>query len=244
MKTSDVELGFLATPDAVAVPGVVMIHDVWGLSAHTRDLATRLAGEGFAVLAIDLYRREAAPVIEDPGKWMRALSDPQVLADLGTGARWLAARPETNGRVGVVGFCMGGMYALMAGCADLGFAAAVPFYGLLSHAHGILHDPAGLDPARKPREPLAMAGALRCPLLAFFGEDDAFVPLDDVRALERALAGAAAESEIVVVPGAGHAFMNDTRPDAYRPQAAAAAWRRMVDFLRVRLEDRLGDGVA
>jgi len=235
LKTDDVELGFLATPDTGASPGVVMIHDVWGLSAHTRDLATRLAGEGFAVLAIDLYRREAGPKIEDPGAWMRALSDPQVLADLGAAARDLAAHPETNGRVGVVGFCMGGMYALMACCADLGFAAGVPFYGLLSHAHGILHAPVGLDPVRKPREPLAMAGELRCPLLAFFGEDDAFVPLDDVRALERALRHAPAESEIAIVAGAGHAFMNDTRPDAYRPEAAAAAWRRMVDFLRERL---------
>jgi carboxymethylenebutenolidase len=235
MKTSDVELGFLATPDTGTSPAVVMIHDVWGLSAHTRDLATRFAGEGFAVLAIDLYRRAPPSVIDDPGAWMRALSDPEVLADLGAGARFLAARAETNGRVGVVGFCMGGMYALMAGCADLGFAAAVPFYGLLSHAHGILHDPAGLDPTRKPREPLAMASGLRCPLLAFFGEDDAFIPQDDVRALERALAGAAAESEIIVVPGAGHAFMNDTRPDAYRPEAAATAWRRSVTFLRARL---------
>ena len=166
---------------------------------------------------------------------MRALSDPQVLADLGEGARFLAALPETNGRVGVLGFCMGGMYALMAGCADLGFSASVPFYGLLSHAHGILHDPAGLDPAKKPREPLAMAAGLRCPLLAFFGDQDSFIPQTDVQALERALARARAGAEIVVVPGAGHAFMNDTRPDAYRPEAAADAWRRTVEFLRAHL---------
>jgi carboxymethylenebutenolidase len=235
MKTSDVELGFLALPGRTPAPAVVMIHDVWGLSAHTRDYATRLAREGFAVLAIDLYRRERPEKIEDPGRWMRALSDPQVLADLGLAARYLAGLPETTGRVGVLGFCMGGMYALMAGCADLGFAASVPFYGLLSHAHGILYDPAGLDPARKPRTPLEMAAELRCPLLAFFGEEDTFIPLSDVRALERELARARAGAEIVVVPGAGHAFMNDTRPEAYRPEAAADAWRRTVQFLRAHL---------
>src|SRR5258705_7206628 len=136
MKTSEVPLGFLALPEGGPSPAVVMIHDVWGLSAHTRDYATRLASEGFAVLAIDLYRRARPAMIADPGEWMRALSDPQVLADLGEGARFLAARPETSGRVGVLGFCMGGMYALMAGCTDLGFAASVPFYGLLSHSHG------------------------------------------------------------------------------------------------------------
>jgi carboxymethylenebutenolidase len=235
MKTSEVELGFLAVPDHGRSPAVVMIHDVWGLSAHTRDYAARLAGLGFAVLAIDLYRRDRPEKIEDPGKFMRALSDPQVLSDLGAGARFLAGLPETNGRVGVLGFCMGGMYALMAACADLGFSAGVPFYGLLSHAHGILHDPAGADPAKKPSEPIAMAAGLRCPLLAFFGEQDSFIPLSDVRSLERELARAKVGAEIVVVPGAGHAFMNDTRPDAYRPEAAADAWRRTVAFLRAQL---------
>jgi len=235
MKTSEVELGFLALPERLPCPAVVMIHDVWGLSAHTREYASRLANEGFAVLAIDLYRRARPEKIEDPGRFMRALSDPQVLGDLGLAAHFLAARPETNGRVGVLGFCMGGMYALMAGCADLGFAASVPFYGLLSHGHGILHDPAGLDPAVKPREPIAMAAELRCPMLAFFGDQDTFIPLEDVRKLERSLARARAGAEIVVVPGAGHAFMNDTRPDAYRPEAAADAWQRTVQFLRSHL---------
>ena len=237
MKTSEVALGFLALPDHLPCPGVVMIHDVWGLAPHTRDYASRLANEGFAVLAIDLYRRARPEKITDPGRWMREFSDPQVLADLGEAARFLSSLPESNRRVGVLGFCMGGMYALMAGCADLGFAASVPFYGLLSHAHGILHDASGLDPAVKPREPIAMAPDLRCPMLAFFGAQDTFIPLDDVRRLEDALARAkpGAGAEIVVVPGAGHAFMNDTRPDAYRPEAAADAWRRTVSFLRSQL---------
>jgi carboxymethylenebutenolidase len=236
IRAETVELGFLALPDGgERVPGVVMVHDVWGLSDHTRDLAKRMANEGFAVLAVDLYRRERTLEIENPGEWMREMSDPQALDDLRDAAGFLAARPETNGRVGVVGFCMGGMYALMAGCANLGFAASVPFYGLLSHRHGILHDPSGLDPERKPHEPLAMASELDCPLLAFFGDADEFVPMDDVRALERAFAAAPAPAEVVVVAGAGHAFMNDTRPEAHRPAAAAEAWKRTVAFLRAEL---------
>jgi len=235
IQESESELGYFATPDASPVPGVVMIHDVWGLAEHTRDLARRLAGEGFAVLAIDLYRRDRPETIQDPGAFMRDLSDPQVLDDLAAAARWVAAQPETTSRVAVVGFCMGGMYALMAACGDRGFAAVVSFYGLLSHAHGILHDPGGADPKRKPREPLAMVSELACPLLAFFGDRDEFVPMDDVRALEGELAKVSAEAEVVIVPGAGHAFMNDTRPAAYRPAAAAEAWRRTVAFLRDRL---------
>ena len=230
-----VELGHLA-PAARPGPGVVIVHDVWGLTDHTRSLAGRLAEEGFCALAVDLYRREGRVEIGDVGAWMRDLSDPRVLGDLGEAAAFLAAHPACTGRVGVVGFCMGGSYALMAACGEWGFAASVPFYGMLSHAHGLLHDPAGLDPERKPREPLAMAPELACPLLAFFGEEDEFIPLEDVDALERALAGASAPAQVVRVPGAGHAFMNDTRPEAYRPEAAAEAWGRMVTFLRAQLE--------
>ena len=236
MKYSNVELGFLAVPDGgEPSPGLVIVHDVWGLSDHTRSIATRLADLGFAVLAIDLYRRDPDLEVRDPGPWMRAMSDPEVLDDLRQAAQFVKGLPESNGRVGVVGFCMGGMYALMAACSDLGFSAAVPFYGLLSHRHGILHDPAGLDPAVKPREPIAMASGLRCPLLAFFGDQDTFIPLSDVSELERELARARVGSEVVVVEGAGHAFMNDTRIEAFRPEAAQMAWERMGDFLRERL---------
>jgi carboxymethylenebutenolidase len=108
----------------------------------------------------------------------------------------------------------------------------VPFYGLLSHQHGLLHDPAGIDSARKPREPLAAAEDLTCPLLAFFGEEDEFVPLADVEVLRERLQKTQHATEVVVYPGAGHAFMNDTRPDAFRPAIAEQAWSRSVEFMR------------
>lgn len=228
-------LGFLVEPSDAPSPGVVLIHDVWGLSDHTRDLARRLAREGFAVLALDLYRREAQVKIENPGAWMRQLSDPQALADVQEAVDRLRAGPSRGRRVGVMGFCMGGMYALMAACACRDLSAAVPFYGLLSHRHGILHDPDGLDPARKPKEPLDHASSLACPLLAFFGDRDEFVPLADIRELESRLASAEPPAQVVVVPDVGHAFLNDTRPDAYRPAEAAAAWQRSVAFLRQHL---------
>jgi carboxymethylenebutenolidase len=237
MQESQVELGFLAQPGDAPSPGVVLIHDVWGLSDHARDLTRRLAGEGFAVLGLDLYRRESEVKIENPGAWMRALSDPQVLEDVQAGIDHLRAGPSAGRKVGVMGFCMGGMYALMAACSCRELSAAVPFYGLLSHRHGILHDEAGLDPARKPREPLDYAPSLRCPLLAFFGDRDEFVPLDDVHQLEARLARAQPPAEVVVVPDVGHAFLNDTRPEAYRPAEARAAWERSVAFLHRHLAD-------
>ena len=234
MHTEDVELGYLAHPEAgEAVPGVVLVHDVWGIAEHPRDLARRLAAEGFAVLAVDLYRRLGRVEIEDAAAWIRELDDPQALGDLSAGARMLAGHASVAGRpVGLVGFCMGGMYVVLGACLCAEFAAAVPFYGLLSHQHGMLFDEAGLDPEKKPHEPLAVADQLRCPLLGFFGADDALVPIADIRALERAFAASHSPSEIVVVEGAGHAFMNDTRAQAYREQAAREAWPRMVEFLQ------------
>ena len=213
-----------------------MIHDVWGLADHTRDLATRLAGEGYAVLALDLYRREAEVKIENPGAWMRALSDPQVLADVQAGVDLLGSHPGSAGQpVGVTGFCMGGMYALLAACECSGVAASVAYYGLLSHEHGLLHDENGLDPSRKPRQPLDAVADLKCPLLAFFGDGDEFVPQGDVRLLDERLGRSGLPTEVVVYPGAGHAFMNDTRPDAFRPEIAEDAWARMLAFFGTHL---------
>lgn len=236
MPTEDVELGYLARPSGGPNRGVVMLHDVWGLADHAHDLARRLAQEGFSVLALDLYRRLSEVKIENPGVWMRGLSDVQVLEDVQAGIDFLAAHSGSAGRdVGVTGFCMGGMYALLAACACRGLSASVAYYGLLSHQHGILHDPAGLDPARKPRQPLDAVADLACPLLALFGEQDEFVPLSDVDALRAGLAKSEQRSEVVVYPDAGHAFMNDTRPDAFRPDTANAAWARMLAFFDTHL---------
>jgi len=236
VQTLDLELGFLAAPESGPCPGVVLIHDVWGLTDHARDLAQRLSGEGFAVLALDLYRRLDEVKIDNPGEWMRALSDPQILGDVQVGVDFLAAHPITEGRgIGVIGFCMGGMYALMAGATCTGLGASVPFYGLLSHQHGILHSETGLDRALKPHEPLEVARDLRCPTLAFYGDRDEFVPVSDIQRLKDRFALSVHAAEVVLYPGAGHAFMNDTRPDAYRPEDAANAWRQMVAFLTEQL---------
>ncbi len=237
MPTQELELGYLAHPDEGPNPGVVMIHDVWGLADHTRDLARRLAQEGFSVLAIDLYRREPKVAIEDPGAWIRGLSDPQGLADVQAGAELLTGHSVTGGRqVGVTGFCMGGMYALLAACGNCpGITASVAFYGMLSYEHGMLHEPGGADPVKKPRSPLQAASDLACPLLGLFGAEDPFVPLSDVEDLRGRLEKTEPASELVVYPGAGHAFMNDTRPEAYRPETASQARARMVDFFRSEL---------
>jgi carboxymethylenebutenolidase len=234
METQTCEFGFRVAPDLGPHPGVLMIHDVWGLKDHTRDMATRLAREGFHVLAIDLYRDFANKEIEEPGPWIRGLSDPEILADIRAGVSFLSAHPSSAGlRTGVLGFCMGGMYAVLAGCDPAGTASAVvPFYGLLSHTGGLLEQDGGLDPANKPVEPIEAGRNLQCPMLAFFGEDDPYVSMADIDRLEATTGVSGQSAECVRYAGAGHAFMNDTYPDAYRAGAAKDAWGKTHAFLR------------
>ena len=228
-----VEMGRFHRPvEGDVFPGVVLIHDVWGLSAHSLALAGDLASEGFAVLEIDLYRELGPQRIEDPGEQIRSLSDPQVLADLDAGADWLASQPSGRGqRIGVMGVCMGGTYTLLAACRSDRFAAAAAFYGMLSYDAGMLLGPAGRDREKKPASPIEAAPDLRVPLLASFGREDGFVPDEAVDALEAALGTSGIPFEIDRYTGAGHAFLNKTRPEAFHAQASARAWARIVPFL-------------
>ena len=233
METRALAEGHLAEPAVRPVPGVVVIPDVWGLSDHTKDLAGRLAGEGFAALALDVYRKTGKPTLSDPAAgmaWIRELSDPLILETVQEGIDALARQPAVAGRkVGLIGFCMGGQYAWLAACACRGLSAVAPFYGMVRYQPG-------LDPAKKPRAPLDAVAELRCPALGLYGEEDAIIPNADVDELEARLARQRQPHEIVRYAGAGHAFLNDTRPAMYRPEAAADAWRRLLAFLRARLQ--------
>ena len=223
MRTEEGPIGFLAQADVGPVPGVVVIPDVWGLSDLYRGIARRLAADGFAALAIDPYRKTGKGEITDPRVWIRTLSDPVILETVQEAIDTLAGR-----KVGIVGFCMGGQYALLAASSCRGLAGCVSFYGMVRYE-------SGLDPTRKPRSPLDAIADLRCPLLGLYGEEDAFIPVADVDELRRRLAAAGKDADVRLYPGAGHAFMNDTRPAAYRPEAAADGWGRMLAFFRERL---------
>ena len=220
--------GYFAAPAAgTPAPGLVLVPDVRGLYDHFRDVARRYACEGLATLAVDLYSREGAPELGDLDsvfRWMRALPDRRILADLGAAARWLRGHERVSGRsVGITGFCMGGQYALMASCVHASFDACVSWYGMLRYAE---------KDAGRPADPLDLAPQLQCPLLAMFGAEDTLIPQTDVDALRSVLARAGKQFEIEVYRGAGHAFFNDARPEMYRAAAAAPAWARSVDFLR------------
>jgi carboxymethylenebutenolidase len=212
------------------MPAIIVVHDVHGLSDHYRDIARRFASEGFFAFAVDLYSREGSPRLRSPEEvrsWLQKLDDRRVLADLQTAIRFLGSRLEVrSSAIGIVGFCMGGQYALLAACRLEGLAACVSFYGMLRYAE---------KSERKPLSPLEAAADLRCPFLGLYGEEDALIPLSDVREFEETLKRANKTFAIKTYRKAGHAFFNDTRPDAYRPEAAKDAWRRCIEFFREHL---------
>ena len=213
------------------LPAVIVIHDVRGLSGHYRDIAQRFASEGFFALALNLYSREGAPALptlEAIFAWMQQVDDRRVLADIDGAVRFLGSRLEVRNRsIGITGFCMGGQYALMAACSVPDIAACVSFYGMLRYNE---------KTEIKPRDALEMSPNLACPYLGLFGEDDALIPRTDVKELERSLRKADKTFETKMYAGAGHAFFNDQRSDAYRPDAAKDAWGRAVQFFRTHLE--------
>ncbi len=231
----DTIAGELALPKSAApAPGVVIVHDVWGLSDVYRGVAQRLASAGFAALALDLYARGERPgtPADMPAvmRFMHALPDGRVLADIQAGLDYLRARPEVAGRsVGLTGFCMGGKYALLAASHSRELAAVVAWYGMLR---------APARDAQNPEHALDALERVRCPVLGLFGAEDALIPQSDVEELRRRASAWRAPIEVVVYAGAGHAFANESRPEAYREAAASDGWRRALEFFAKHLAAR------
>jgi carboxymethylenebutenolidase len=209
--------GYLALPPRRSGPGVLVLQEWWGLVDHIRDVADRLAREGFVALAPDLYRGKTASDPDAAGRLMLDLELPRAARDLdGAVAALLGETATAGGTVGVIGFCMGGQLALLAGTRNRRIGAVVDCYGI------------------HPNVKLELAG-LAAPVLGIFAERDAFVPPAAARALEAELRAAGKRAEFNVFPGVDHAFLNDTRADVYDAAAAERAWGLIVSFLRAEL---------
>jgi carboxymethylenebutenolidase len=213
--------GEIVGPNALA-PALILVPDVHGVSPLYRTMAERLAAEGFRTLVLDIYAREGAPGLTDFEQvtaWIAKLPDERVLADIGAAHGYVEARDDVRtGAVGVLGFCLGGQYALMAACRTPAFQACASFYGMLR------------SPGK--RAALDVAPALACPLLGLYGADDFLIPAADVAALHEILERGGQEFDLVTFEGAGHAFLNEARPESYRPDAARDAWTRAVAWFR------------
>ena len=213
-----------ARPEGVPVCGIALHPDIMGIRPLFDDLCRRLASNGFAVCCPEPFTRAPADVraADDPTvrmAYVPQLVDEQQLGDLEAAADYLVVHDDVA-RVAVMGFCMGGMYALKAAATER-FDRAVAFYGMIR----VPADWRG--PALA--EPLASA-ADACPTLAIFGSVDTFTPLDDIDALRAAWADRA-DCEVVVYEGAEHGFIHAPERPTHRADDAADAWRRVLQFL-------------
>lgn len=207
----------VAVPASGHGPGVVVLHEAWGLDDFVRDVCARLAREGFVALAPDLFDGRLARDVAEAGRLVAGLEDARVLADLDAAVHALLSHSGVDGpKVGVLGFCMGGHFALVAGSRNRRVGAVVDFYGLFAAPP---LDPAGLE----------------APVLAIFAEHDDFIAADAIERLRRELAGGGRRATVDVAPGVQHGFMNDTRPDRFDAAAAVRGWDRLLAFLRAEL---------
>jgi carboxymethylenebutenolidase len=234
--------GYLARPaDAASHPGMIVIHEAGGLGEHIRDVCNRLANIGYVTLGVDLYTREGGPpdTSDVPAMMQRlfAMSDATALGDLEGAADHLRSLDGVTGRIGCIGFCMGGRYALLFACASEKLNAVVDCWG------GFIDrsTPEERSTESRPTPPLELvAGQLECPLLAAVGaEDQNPSPELGERLREEALSSPAGrdgqEIKVDVYDGANHAFFADYRP-SYRPEPAAKLWAEIVPFLSRHLQ--------
>jgi carboxymethylenebutenolidase len=207
--------GYFAPAAGAGGPGVIVLQEWWGLVPHVEDLVRRFAAAGFTALAPDLYHGKSTTSPDEAGKLMMALDIDRTAAALGGAIRFLLAHPAcTSKKVGTVGFCMGGQLSLLAACTfTTEVGAAVDFYGI--------------HPAVKPD-----LARLQAPLLGFFAANDSSVPPERVDALRADLLRLGKQATLKVLPGTGHAFFNDTRPEVHAAQAARQCWDEMLRFFR------------
>ena len=211
--------------DGGSLPGLLVFQEAFGVNAHIRDVTQRFAREGFIAIAPELFHR-SGPGFEasydafpTTVPHISALKDEQMEADERAAFEWLVAQGVAEGRIGAVGFCMGGRASFLAGLT-LPIGCAISFYG-----GGIA--PRGANPGL-----LSRAKDLRCPLLLFWGGKDKSITRDMVRAVRDTLSEAGKNFINVEFSDAEHGFFCDARA-SYNPTAAAEAWPLTLAFLRL-----------
>jgi carboxymethylenebutenolidase len=227
---------YLARPaDTAKHPGMIVIHEAGGLNEHIRDVVNRFANIGYVTLGVDLYTREGGPPpagdIDAMMKRLFAMSDETVLGDLDGAAEHLRSLDGVSGRIGCIGFCMGGRYTLLFACSSDRLDAAVDCWGGFADRA----TPDERSTTTRPTPPLELAEQLKCPLLAAVGAEDHNPSPALAEQLRERAAKSGQEVKVDVYDDAGHAFFADYRP-TYRPEPAAKLWREIAPFLQRHLQ--------
>ena len=210
--------GYLAKPSGASPwPAVIVIQEWWGLDAQTKSIADRFAAIGYLAFAPDLYHGELAK-LGDGDTAMKLVQKyaPGAPADLYNLYDALKIHPGCTGKVGSVGFCFGGRMSLALGIGRP-LDAICTFYG------------GGMQ------QVFDQLGAIKCPVLGLFGDQDVSIPVGTVEEFDRLLGQLGLEHEVIVYPNSGHAFFRDSDPQVYKPVASKDAWERVTKFFKKNL---------
>ncbi len=194
-------------------PGIVVIHEWWGLNDWVKEQASKLADQGYAALAIDLYRGKVATTPDEAHEIMRGVPEDRAARDLHAAVEFLKAQSNVKkDRIASIGWCMGGGYSLDVALQEPTLTAAVINYGHLASDSESLKK-------------------INASILGLFGGQDRGIPPEDVKKFEQGLKQMGKKVEVVIYPNAGHAFENPNNKAGYRADDAADAWKRTVNFL-------------
>jgi len=219
---------FLAHPEGEGpFPGIVVVMEAFGLNQHIKDVADRIAREGYVVAAPDLYYRAAGERVcayTELPKAIQLMMDlpgyDKIVADVRATIDLLEAQPAVDkGQIGMTGFCMGGFVTFLAAC-HLPIKAAAPFYG-----GGIGRNM--MPSERRPHPPIDDAAGITGSMVVFYGDQDGFIPPEEVGLVKERLAALGKNAQVVVYPGADHGFFCEERP-SYHEAAAQDSWKRLL----------------
>jgi carboxymethylenebutenolidase len=206
--------GFLASPEKPGrYPAVIVVHEWWGLNDWVKEQTQKIADQGMVALAVDLYRGKVAADPSEAHELMRGLPTDRAVSDLNAAFAYLGTRKDVDrDRIGTVGWCMGGGFAIQLAIHQPRLRACVINYGAL------------------PTDPNDLS-QITAAVLGNFGADDRGITPADVHAFEKTMRTAGKYADVKIYDGAGHAFENSTNTVGFRPEAAADAWTRTIAFL-------------
>lgn len=207
--------GYLCRPSGDGVsPGVIVLQEWWGLEPHIKDIAERYARAGFVAMAPDLYHGNVTAEPDEARKLAMGMDRERAIKEIASSVRYLKGQSFVNGKVGTVGYCMGGGLSIAAACNIQEVDASIIYYG---------GNPSPEDLAK-----------VRVPVLGLYGGADGGVPVTTAAALSEALEKNGSPYEVHIYGGAPHAFFNDTR-ESYREEAARDSWERTLTFFQKNL---------
>ncbi|HET9489012.1 MAG TPA: dienelactone hydrolase family protein [Methylomirabilota bacterium] len=213
-----------------AAPIVLVLSEIWGVHEYIKDTSRRFAKEGFCAVAPELFKREGGVShltnTQEIIKIVLAVPRKQLLEDCAAAVNWAKTRPNVAKAVGVTGWCWGGSTVYQVAATNPDIKAAVAWYG--PPARPYVDTP-------KPVSGFDLVKDIKVPFLGLYGENDKNPTPEDARKFGELLRGHNRDVEIVVYPGAGHAFHADYRP-SYNAAAAADGWKRCVAFFKKHLK--------